>query len=78
MTFISRNAGLLLNDRQRGLLHDLAPDTAIRIREFVDRYASDVTDRQARRDLADLEAAGLLRREGSGPATVYYRTEKSP
>lgn len=78
LTFVSRNAGLDLNSRQRDLLHDLAPGTAIQIREFIDRYASEVTDRQARRDLAELEDAGLLRREGSGRATVYYRTEKTP
>ena len=76
LTFISLSAGLSLNNRQRGLLHDLAPGASIRIREFIDRYASEVTDRQARRDLADLEAAGLLRREGSGLATAYCRTEK--
>ncbi len=78
LTFFSRSAGLDLNSRQKDLLHDLAPGTAIRIRDFIDRYASEVSDRQARRDLSDLEAAGLLRREGSGPKTVYYRTDKSP
>ena len=30
-----------------------------------------VSERQARRDLAEMESHGLVRREGAGPATTY-------
>lgn len=43
-------------------------------REFTaEDYASTtgVSERQARRDLAQIEALGLLERRGKGPATTY-------
>ena len=36
--------------------------------------ASDVSKRQARRDLAELEAWGLIQQQGKGPATAYVRS----
>jgi DeoR/GlpR family transcriptional regulator of sugar metabolism len=41
----------------------------------VERFAAGVSDRTARRDLSELEDYRLLDRHGSGPKTVYERTE---
>ena len=35
-----------------------------------------VSERQARRDLGELQRFGLLEKKGKGPATVYVRTGK--
>jgi ATP-dependent DNA helicase RecG len=67
-----------LNDRQRELLEALKPGERIRVAEFVERFGHGITDRQARRDLSDLEGYGLLVRHGGGPKTGYERTKKSP
>jgi ATP-dependent DNA helicase RecG len=67
-----------LNDRQQELLAALKPGEEIRVPEFVERFGQGITDRQARRDLADLENGGFLVRHGAGPKTTYERTEKVP
>jgi ATP-dependent DNA helicase RecG len=36
-----------------------------------------VSERQARRELSELQRFGLLKKRGKGPATVYVRTEKA-
>lgn len=64
-----------LNDRQRTLVVTLKPGEEIRVPEYVDRFGQGITDRQARRDLADLEIAGFLVRRGAGSKTTYQRTE---
>jgi ATP-dependent DNA helicase RecG len=64
-----------LNDRQRALVVTLKPGEEIRVPEYVDRFGQGITDRQARRDLADLEIAGFLVRRGAGSKTTYQRTE---
>lgn len=64
-----------LNPRQEAFLHDTAETTQINIQEYHRRYAPDVSDRQARTDLAQMTDMGHLRRLGNGPATVYVRTE---
>jgi ATP-dependent DNA helicase RecG len=38
--------------------------------------AAGVSERQGRRDLMEMESAGLLTRIGKGPATSYQRTER--
>lgn len=62
-----------LNLRQRKLLKDIQPGSLVKTAEYCERLA--VSDRQARRDLMELEQAGFLDREGAGPATVFRRTE---
>ena len=57
------------------LLGKLAGGDEIRPSEYRERFAEDVTERQARRDLTELEGANLLERIGGGAATRYRRTE---
>ena len=45
-------------------------------REFLKRFGAGISERQARRDLGELEDAGFLERVGAGPTTAYERTEK--
>lgn len=66
------------NDRQQELLADLKPGGEIRVPEYVERFGHGITDRQARRDLADLENSGFLVRHGAGSKTTFERTEKTP
>lgn len=67
-----------LNDRQQGLLGSLKTGQSIRVPEYVERFGQGITDRQARRDLVDLENSGFLVRHGAGSKTTYERTEKKP
>lgn len=67
-----------LNDRQQALLAALKPGEEIRMPEYVARFGQGITDRQARRDLADLESARFLVRHGAGSKTSYQRTDKTP
>lgn len=64
-----------LNPRQEQLLRDLRAGDVVRAGDYAAQYARDVTERQARRDLNDLEDAGLLEREGAARSTAYRRTE---
>jgi ATP-dependent DNA helicase RecG len=65
------------NPRQRLLLVQLRAGDQIRPSEYHQRFAVDVTDRQARRDLVELEKAGLLLRVGKGAGTIYQRTDRT-
>jgi ATP-dependent DNA helicase RecG len=65
------------NERQAALLQALAPDESIRLREFLERFGRELSDRQARRDIRELVNAGYLVQVGSGPATEYKRTNKT-
>jgi ATP-dependent DNA helicase RecG len=67
---------LELNERQRALLNVLEPGEVIRVAEYVERFGKGITDRQARRDLADLEGYGLLLRHGAASKTSYQRTPR--
>lgn len=49
----------------------------IRPGEYRQRFAADVSDRQARRNLVELEEAGLLLRVGKGAGTLYQRTDRT-
>ena len=63
--------------RQEALLRTMEPGQEIRLREYVDKFAHEVTDRQARRDLKELESADLLRLQGKGPNAYYVRTQRT-
>ena len=65
------------NARQQSLLAQLGKGEQIRPSEYHQRFALDVSDRQARRDLVELEEAGLLLRIGKGAGTVYQRTDRT-
>ena len=69
---------LELNERQKKLLGHLSHGDTITRQEYVARFAMGVTDRTARRDLSELEDHRLMDRHGSGPKTVYERTEVKP
>lgn len=66
-----------LNARQQALLAALKLDERIRPAEYRERFAADVSERQARRDLVAMGELGLLRVEGAGAATVYLRTNRT-
>lgn len=65
-----------LNDRQVALLRSLKEGDRIQSSEFVSKFAPDVSQRQARRDLSELTAMGFLSRVGSGPSSAFKRTER--
>jgi ATP-dependent DNA helicase RecG len=52
-------------------------DERIRPTEYRERFASEVSERQARSDLVALEELGLLRVDGAGAATTYVRTNRT-
>jgi ATP-dependent DNA helicase RecG len=58
-----------LNSRQKKFMADLKPAMEFKAPDYA--QAVDVSERQARRDLKEMEDVGLIVREGSGPATVY-------
>jgi ATP-dependent DNA helicase RecG len=65
-----------LNQRQRDLLARLAAGDELKPGDYYEQMKSAVSQRQAQRDLTDLESGGWLRKEGEGPATVYVRTDQ--
>ena len=66
-----------LNARQQALLTEMKLDERIRPAEYRERFAAEMSERQARRDLVALEELGLLRVEGAGAATTYVRTNRT-
>lgn len=66
-----------LNARQQALLNAMQVDERIRPAEYRERFAAEVSERQARRDLVAMEELGLLRVEGAGASTVYVRTNRT-
>jgi ATP-dependent DNA helicase RecG len=64
-----------LNERQKALLLRLRPGEVLKPRDYYREMEANVSQRQAQRDLSDLERGGWLRQEGEGPSTVYVRTE---
>jgi ATP-dependent DNA helicase RecG len=70
----NRSASLDLNDRQKELLKVLQTGEQIRVPVYLARFGQGITDRQARRDLSDLEGEGFLIRHGAGSKTTYERT----
>jgi ATP-dependent DNA helicase RecG len=64
-----------LSPRQAQLMERLRPGDSIRLWDYV--REQEVSERQARRDLAELEQAGFLIRSGRARATSYRRTERT-
>lgn len=67
---------LHLSERQNRLLAELNPDDTITLRDYLQRFAAEVGDRQARRDLKELEEADFLKLVGKGRAAHYERTQR--
>lgn len=65
-----------MNSRQQAFLAKIKPGDEIRPGDYQRQYAEGVTERQARRDLTELEDANLLERVGAGASTRYRRTER--
>ncbi len=70
----SSNRHIPLSRRQSAFLEQMLPGEHITAQEYHRRFASDVSDRQARTELGQLVEMGYMRREGRGPATAYERT----
>ena len=66
-----------LNARQQALVETMKLDERIRPAEYRERFAPEVSERQARRDLVAMEELGLLRVDGAGAATTYVRTNRT-
>lgn len=64
-----------LNPRQAQLMEQLRPGDTLSARDYV--MQQKVSERQARRDLGELEDAGFLSRSGRARATLYQRTERT-
>jgi ATP-dependent DNA helicase RecG len=58
-----------LSPRQQDFLKSLKSGQAFKVSDY--SAIAKVSERQARRDLADLEKLSLLERQGAGPSTVY-------
>lgn len=69
----TQKAELALNARQSALLGELQANETITLKDYHARFASEVSDRQARRDLRELETSGLLRQQGRGASTAYLK-----
>ena len=67
-------ASFKLSARQATFVKASSPGDVFKVGDYA--TASEVSERQARRDLAELEAWGLFRQQGKGPSTAYVRTEK--
>ncbi len=67
-------AKLMTNPRQQALLAQMNTGDQIRPGQYHQQFAADISDRHARRDLVELEEAGLLLRVGKGAGTLYQRT----
>lgn len=59
------------------LLEALTEGEEIRPGHYKDRFAEGVSERQARRDLKELEEANLLQQVGAGRTTRYRRTVRA-
>ena len=68
---------IILNKRQKALIKALSPGDEIKPAEYQKQFASDVSERQARRDLRELEDLALIDRLGKGAGTRYQRTNRT-
>lgn len=66
---------LPLNPRQAALLEKIRIGEHVSPSSYHESYAGDVSDRQARRDLKELEQDGYLVREKGGHSSAYRRTD---
>ncbi len=69
--------GTPLNYRQEALIKALSPGNEIRMKDYREKFASDVSERQARRDLTKLHNLALLERKGKGAGIRYVRTNRT-
>ena len=67
-----------LNSRQLELLKELSVGESIAPGEYHPKFAAEVSERQARRDLEALHEIGAVTREGAGSKTRYVRTNRTP
>ena len=63
----------LLSERQQAFLDAVPAGEAITANEYFERFAQDISSRQARRELAELEDQRYVRKEGRSVATLYRR-----
>jgi ATP-dependent DNA helicase RecG len=63
-----------ISPRKQEFLESLTEGESFKTTEYAE--AVDVSSRQARRDLAELEELGIVERSGKGPATVYRQKRK--
>ncbi|MCK5229157.1 MAG: hypothetical protein KAR13_02765, partial [Desulfobulbaceae bacterium] len=68
---------IILNKRQKALIKSLSPGDEIKPAKYQKQFASDVSERQARRDLKGLEDLALVDRIGKGAGTRYQRTNRT-
>lgn len=66
-------SGSSFNLRQTRLLEAVSAGESLTLKDYRANFASEITDRQARRDLDELVRRGLLVKLGSGPSTAYRR-----
>jgi len=62
-----------LSERQRAFLKGVQPGETVTATEYAERFAKDVTRRQAARELTELETYRFVRKEGRSVATLYRR-----
>ena len=58
-------------------MKELSSGSEITPAEYRKRFASDVSERQARRDLSELEDLSILARKGKGAGTRYQRVNRT-
>ena len=69
-------SGIEINERQQALLRHLAEGESTTLAKYAERFAEDVSDRQARADLGDLVKMRLIVKRGSARSTRYERTAR--
>lgn len=65
---------MALNERQNALMKSMEPDSELKLADYWAHFASEVSERQARRDLKELVESGFLAALGSGAGAKYKRT----
>lgn len=63
----------LLTGRQAEFMKSITPEEEFKAADYV--MTTGVSERQARRDLAELQDRGIIERLGKGPATLYRRSQ---
>jgi ATP-dependent DNA helicase RecG len=75
----AREFGTLpLNGRQEAVVRGVRPGEVITPASYRAEYASEVSERQARRDLKEVEQDGYFVRERGGQSSSYRRTDLAP
>jgi ATP-dependent DNA helicase RecG len=67
-------ASVKLSPRQAKFLESSEPGAAYKVGDYA--VVCQVSERQARRELSELERVGLVEKQGKGPATAYVRTRR--